>query len=170
MKKAFSLIEMMLVLTIISILIGTMKVNIQRKKLEADAKKIVELARVCYSAIMMYYLRNGGTFPSIVAGGRLENEPDLKPYCPAGVKSRRSDVKISGFNDMFIQSNLNVYGIHGIFRFYIEFYKNVELKNEVLKQLEESGIGGKIESEERNDIGLSSVYVYLIKLGTSYIH
>ena len=89
MKKAFSLAELLVVLAIISIVMGTMKVSIQHKRLQASAKAIVEYFNIYRSAITMYYFRKGGDLSILESNGRkyLEDIPELDLYRPVGFKS-----------------------------------------------------------------------------------
>lgn len=90
MKRAFTLIELMIVLFILSVLICTMKIHIQDKRFQATVKSIVEYYKIYHSAITMYYMRNGGKLPATLIDnnntGRLYFEcmTELKPYFPAG--------------------------------------------------------------------------------------
>ena len=87
MKRAFTLIELMIVLFILSVLICTMKIHIQDKRFQATVKSIVEYAKIYHSAITMYYVRKG-SLPTKVKNhtGRqyFEDLSDLKPYFPSG--------------------------------------------------------------------------------------
>ena len=132
MKKAFSLAELLVVLAIISIVIGTMKVSIQHKRLQANAKAIVECIKVYEAAITMYYLRNGGAFPPDANGQVLEDVPALYPYCPAGFNTTEV---ISGknVNSIAIDATGGNYGI----KIFVSGEEGGKVLNEVIKQLKE---------------------------------
>ena len=106
MKKAFSLAELLLVLAIISMVVGTMKVHVQHKRIQADAKSIVEKFYIYYGAITMYYLRNRGTFPADASWKFMEQVDCLEPYYPKGFKSP-GVLRSKEYKDIFIaKSNI----------------------------------------------------------------
>ena len=82
-SKAFSLTELMLVLSIMAILSGLIQVNIRWRKQEAEVKNIVECVKIYEAALQMYYLHNNGKFPDKLEDEqRLEDNDDLKPFQP----------------------------------------------------------------------------------------
>ena len=140
MKKAFSLAELLIVLSIISMIMGTMKVHVHHRKIQADAKNIVENFYVYHSTITMYYLRNGGVFP----GNNwdfLENIDKLKPYCPKGLKSS-GGVNTKEYKDIFIYKDGNKFAI------IIALYKGktTELRDEIVKQLKEYAVPSQVDT------------------------
>lgn len=156
MKRAFTLIEMMLVLAIISILIGTMKVHVQHKSIQAEAKNIVECVKIYEAALTMYYLRNGGSFPENTNDEKIENVDALKPYYPKGFNT---DGSIHSKNCLSIRiyDYMSRYGVevrinHG----------NDPLRNEIAAQLKEFACESQIQTGG-GTIGL--VVRFLLKKG-----
>ena len=132
MKKAFSLIELLLVLSIISMIMGTMKAHVQKRRLQADAKSIVEKFYVYYGALTMYYLRNRGTFPADANWKFIEQLEVLEPYYPKGFESQ-GVLRSKEYKDIFIRQE------NGDFAIIIVLYKTetTELREEIIKQLRE---------------------------------
>ena len=139
MKKAFSLAELLIVLAIMSMVVGTMKVHIKNKRIQADAKAIVECIKIYQSAITMYYLRNNETFPPDSDGKKLEEVDALVPYCPPGFKTL-DNTNISGFKGMGITDEGNRYIIY----FRIGGSSCSELTTEVHKQLKTFTVDGQV--------------------------
>ena len=76
--------EVLLVLTIISILMGVLRVSLSNRKLQAETKNLVECFKIYESAIQMYYYNNGGVYPADIHEKHLESIDALKAYCPRG--------------------------------------------------------------------------------------
>lgn len=156
MKKAFSLAELLLVLAIISMVVGTMKVHVQHKRIQAEAKNIVEVVNIYKLAISMYHFNNNGYFPDNW-WCHLEDVPQLKPYCPPGFDTLSSihskkctDIKCcSDFGSVIrVSFELN------------DNYANL-LRSEVKKQLEEISVPDTVweyVSEYCNEVNIDMMW------------
>ena len=156
MKKAFSLAELLIVLAVISIITGTMKVHIQHKRIQAEAKNIVECVKVYEAAITMYYLRHGGKFPPNSRYKKLEDVEALKPYIPDGFNTMDSiNSKLIRYIDIYDQWDkygirINNWGGEGevLLREVEQQLKKFAVENQVVYKANVaigSGAGGTIE-------------------------
>ena len=137
MKKAFSLAELLIVLAVMSMVVGTMKVHVHHKRIQADAKAIVECMKIYRSVITMYYLQHDGTFPPDSNGKKLEEVDALAPYCPPGFKTL-DNANINGLEGISIAGGSS-YGIRVSLS--VE-----ELIIEVRKQLETFTVNGQLST------------------------
>lgn len=138
MKKAFSLTELVIVLAIISILMGTMKVSFQKRKLQAEARRIVECMKIYHAAITMYYWRKGKlpSPPSSINEKYLEDIPALKPYGPTGFKTLRNVGGTGTLKDVvFYNPGSHYFAVYA--RLYKTASNKVKLEAEIKKQLKE---------------------------------
>ena len=136
MKKAFSVLEMIVVLTIISMVVGSMKVYVKHRKFQAEVKNIVEIAMIYESAMRMYYFRHNGTFPvaeldSDWEKNHLEDVPSLKPYCPIGFNTKKM-IKSQKCKDITYFSQGGV-----LLQIFIEVEDDSKLVDEITRQLDE---------------------------------
>ena len=154
--------ELLLVLAIISMVIGTMKVHVQKQKIQAEARNIVERVKVYQAAITMYYLRNGGNFP-VLESTLLENNPKLKPYYPAGFKSKGADIKIAGFLSVSMQCS------DSYCRIIVDITGRKDLANEVYKQLKEFALDAQVVQSYHDASNTQLIFFYLKKNNTIYI-
>ena len=157
MKKAFSLAELLIVLAIISMVISTMKVHVKHRRIQAEAKNIVEVFKIYESALSMYYVRHGAhllpTFNGALEGyknvpGKMDVEiPELKPYCPAGFNTRAS-IRSKKCRDFYMIS-YDQSPYQDVTCICAEFEPDAEdLLNEVKRQLEETSVPGNVWSWE----------------------
>ncbi|MGX8716662.1 MAG: type II secretion system protein [bacterium] len=171
MKRAFTLTEMLIVLAIISILIGTMNVHVQHKKLQAEAKNIVECAKIYESAMSMYYLRNGGNFPTAELDAdwtknHLEDIKSLKPYCPTGFNTKGM-IKSAQCKDI-TYFYMEIFGPStALFNIFIQLEDNEELTDEIQRQLLEFAVPGQVTTTKT--AGSFSVTFYIKHGSTVYI-
>ncbi len=128
MKKAFSVLELMVVLAITSMVIGTMKIHLQNKKVQAEAKNIVEIVEVYKLVLSMYYLKNGGAFPE--TSGHIEDIARLRPYCPADFNTKEM-IKSKKCKDITYSY------AESILKIFIELEDEPELTDEIGKRLYE---------------------------------
>ena len=143
MKKAFSLAELLVVLAIISIIMGTTKVYVKRKRIQAEAKNVVECIKVYEAAITMYYLQKGD-FPSDADGKKLEEVEKLKPYYPSGFDTLKS-IHTKSINDICIYASGKEYGI----KVSASGSDGVNLINEIDSQLKECALDRQIRKAHR---------------------
>lgn len=160
MKRGFSLIELMIVLTIISMIMGTMKVHIQHRKIQADAKNIVECVKIYESVLTMYYLRNGGSFPANVNEKYLEEINELKVYYPTGFNTLGS-IHSQKCKNIAIYDDSEDYGIQ------ITITGDKALADEIEKQLKASAVSSQVTLQEQTN--LYTIYFYLKKGDDIYI-
>ena len=111
MKKGFSLTELLIVLAIISMVAGTMNVQVKNKRIQANAKAIVECVKTYEAAISMYYLQSG-KFPTNGRDYRLEDLLALKPYCPIGFNTLKI-IQANNLTNLTVSSNGEVISISG---------------------------------------------------------
>ncbi|MGX8716661.1 MAG: type II secretion system protein [bacterium] len=162
MKRAFTLTEMLVVLAVISILIGTMNVHVQHKKLQAEAKNIVECVKIYEAALSSYYLRNLGNFPEDTNGKKLEDVNKLKPYCPTGFNTDGS-IYTEKYQSMqiFDTNNFTNYGIQLIIN------GDESLADEIVSQLNEFAVASQITHDKEE--GTSTIKYHLKKGNDIYI-
>lgn len=94
MKKAFTLIELVAVLTIISLLMQLTRNQISNYRAEADSQSLLEYARIVEKAFAMYYYNTGD----------LSNILRNLPGSPTDVTTVISDISTStniNLNDYF---------------------------------------------------------------------
>ena len=162
MKRAFTLTEMLIVLAIISILIGTMNVHVQHKRLQAEAKNIVECVKIYEAALSSYYLRNLGDFPEDTNGKKLEDVNKLKPYCPTGFNTDGSIHSQNCQNvQIFDTNNFTNYGIQLIIN------GDEPLADEIVDQLKEFALASQITTEKED--GTCTIKFHLKKGNDIYI-
>lgn len=164
MKRGFSLSELMLVLAIMSIIMGTMKVCIQHRRIQADAKNIVECVKIYESVLTMYYLRNGGSFPENVDAKHLEEIDVLEAYRPTGFNTLGSIHSQKCQNIAISCSDTSEdYGIQ------ITITEDKALADEIVKQLKASAVSSQITSSEASETSTYTVYFYIKKGKDIYI-
>lgn len=147
MKKAFSLTELMIVLAIISMIMGTMKVYVKHQRIQAEARSIVECVKIYEVALTMYYLRNGGTFPPNCTGEKLEEVEALAPYRPIDFNTS-TYIHSPACTGITIMEDYTGYGIRISFDYAL--VHNTKLVSEVIKQLNASGVASQIGTQESN--------------------
>ena len=151
MKKGFSLTELLIVLAIISMIVGTMNVQVKNKRLQAEAKNIVEVFKIYESALSMYYLRHGAhLLPTFT--GFLEEIPELQPYCPVGFKTLASiRSKRCTWFEMISFDQEPYEDLTCIYAAFNKTKEDWELAKEVRKQLEETSVPGNVNLYEEAD-------------------
>ncbi len=166
-KKAFSVLELMVVLAIISMVIGTMKVHIKHRKFQAEAKNIVEIAKIYETAVLMYCIRHGGKYPALSSTwseNHLESIAALKPYCPTGFNTKEM-IKSKKCKDItYFYMEIFDWVLFNIF---IELEDEPELVDEIKRQLCEFVETKRVETTKQS--GAFSVTFYIQQWDKIYI-
>ena len=165
MKRAFTLMELMIVLFILAILICTMRVHIKDKRFQSEAKSIVECVKIYETTISMYYVRHNAGFPLYWSGRKLEDIEPLKLYRPTNFKTMSGipTAKCPSINTFQTSQNGSLvdYGVQ------ITINGDENLANEIVSQLDDFAVSSQITNEKENNT--YTIKFYLKKGNDIYI-
>lgn len=167
MKKAFTLIELVAVLTIISLLMQLTRNQISNYRAEADSQSLIEYARIVEKALAMYYY-NTGNLSKILSNlpGSPTDVTTVINDISDGTDINLNDYFPKQFKDYTFPENMKVQimgsptnlGIVFVFPTSNEKLKS-KCKSKLLKDCEATQV----------DVQAAYILYYLIKNGVYYL-